>query len=251
MYPIGLCSLIVLAVVVERFVSLRRYHLIPNGFLPGLRDNMVSTEGPQTAALDYCKQSDTPVGHIFTVAIKRLGQPIELLEKHVQEAGEREVIKLRKYLRLLSVIVAIAPLLGLLGTIFGMINAFQTVATSAEALGKTELLAKGIYEAMITTAGGLLVAIPTLVGYHAISAKIDRIVCEIDRLTLDFIEEYVLSRSPQPSQTEPISLQTTASSNKNQETNGRDERDGQGERESHVALTNDDSLVAPTQTTMP
>jgi biopolymer transport protein ExbB len=88
----------------------------------------------------------------------------------------------------LQVIGAIAPLLGLLGTIFGMIQAFQTVATSAEALGKTELLAKGIYEAMVTTAAGLLVAIPSVIGYHWISAKIETLVAEMDRICVDLVE---------------------------------------------------------------
>gem|GEM_PF-6921181 len=117
-------------------------------------------------------------------------EPIDLLERHIQEEGEREVIKLRRFLRSLSVIAAIAPLMGLLGTIFGMIKAFQTVATSGEALGKAEMLATGIYEAMITTAAGLLVAIPALIAYHWISSKIEHHVTEIDRVTCDFVEEY-------------------------------------------------------------
>jgi len=79
--------------------------------------------------------------------------------------------------------------MGLLGTIFGMIRAFQTVATSGEALGKTELLAEGIYEAMITTAAGLIVAIPALVCYHWLSAKVQGLVMDIDEMTVEFIED--------------------------------------------------------------
>ena len=92
---------------------------------------------------------------------------------------------------MLSVIASITPLMGLLGTIFGMIRAFQTVAASGEALGKTEMLAGGIYEAMITTAAGLLVAIPVLICYHWISAKIDTLVMDMDQMTQEFIEEFV------------------------------------------------------------
>ena len=88
--------------------------------------------------------------------------------------------------------------MGLLGTIFGMIKAFQTVATSGEALGKAELLATGIYEAMITTAAGLLVAIPTLIAYHWISAKIEALAIEMDRVTCEFVEEYA-GLAPGPS----------------------------------------------------
>jgi biopolymer transport protein ExbB len=92
--------------------------------------------------------------------------------------------------------------MGLLGTIFGMIKAFKTVAGSADALGRTELLATGIYEALITTAGGLLLAIPTLMAYYYFAAKIEQLVCEIDAVTVDFIEEHgyacvaVSARSP-------------------------------------------------------
>ena len=88
---------------------------------------------------------------------------------------------------MLSLLYSVATLLGLLGTILGLIEAFQTVALSGEALGKTELLAKGIYEAMITTAAGLFVAIPTVIAYHWISSKIERLVGDMDRMTLEFL----------------------------------------------------------------
>ncbi|MCH7526784.1 MAG: MotA/TolQ/ExbB proton channel family protein [Planctomycetes bacterium] len=190
MIPIGICSLVALTVIVERLLSLRRSRVIPPDFLSGVKEVLDDQSDDRAKAVEYCESNGSPIAGIFAVGIKRLGEPIELLEKHVQEAGERVVLKLRKYLRMLSVIAAIAPLMGLLGTIFGMIKAFQTVAVSGEALGKTELLAKGIYEAMITTAGGLMVAIPVLIGYHWISAKIDHLVSEMDQMTVEFIEEY-------------------------------------------------------------
>ena len=135
-------------------------------------------------------QSETPLGGILAAGIKRLREPIAVLEKHVQDAGERAVAVLRRNLRVLTVVASVCPLMGLLGTIFGMIKAFQTVAASGEALGKTELLAEGIYQAMITTAAGLLVAIPVVIAYHYLSARIDALVAEMDRMTLDFLEEH-------------------------------------------------------------
>jgi len=195
MIPIALCSLIALAVVIERLVSLRRRRVIPPEFLPGLeevlgRDGVDA--GRRSEAVQYCTENASPIAHVFAAGIKRLGQPIETLERHVQEAGQREVLKLRRYLRSLSVIASVAPLLGLLGTIMGMIEAFRTVASSGEALGRTELLAEGIYEAMITTASGLMVAIPVLMIFHWLSARIDAIVSEMDRMTVDFVESYAL-----------------------------------------------------------
>lgn len=191
MIPIGLCSLVAFTVVVERVVSLRRSQIIPAGFFPGLSGKLDNGHADRDQALAYCKENESPIATIFAAGIKRLGQPAEVVEKHIQDAGEREVFKLRKYTRLLSVVASIAPLMGLLGTIFGMIAAFQTVAASGDALGKTELLAKGIYQAMITTAAGLMLAIPVLIAYHWISAKIETLVVEMDRLTVAFMEEHV------------------------------------------------------------
>lgn len=190
MIPIGLCSLVALGVFVERLASLRRARVVPRGFLPGLRGLLQDVDEDRDRALDYCQKDGSPLANIFSAGIRKLGRPPAVLEKHVQDAGEREVIKMRKHLRLLSLIASISPLLGLLGTIFGMIAAFQTVAASAEAMGKTELLAKGIYEAMITTAAGLIVAIPTLIAYNWISARIEQLVGEMDQITVDFIEEF-------------------------------------------------------------
>ncbi|MFQ5410758.1 MAG: MotA/TolQ/ExbB proton channel family protein [Phycisphaerae bacterium] len=194
MIPIGLCSLFAVGLIVERLTSLRRRSVIPPDFLPGLKAALEDNGNGRAKALDYCDSVNSPLGDLFAAGIRRLSESVELLEKHVQEAGQRAVFKLRKYLRALSVIGSICPLMGLLGTIFGMIKAFQTVASSAEALGKTELLAEGIYQAMITTAAGLLVAIPVIIAYHFLSAKIDRLVEEMDRMALEFIEEYAYTK---------------------------------------------------------
>lgn len=192
MIPIGICSLIALAVIVERAISLRRVRIIPPAFLPGLRDHM---RVDRRRALDHCEKDGSPIAAIVAAGIRRLGEPLELLEKHITEAGEREIFKLRRYMRLLSVIGSISTLLGLLGTILGMITAFQTVAASGEALGKTELLAKGIYEALITTAAGLMVAIPVIIAYHGLSSRVEHLVAEMDRLTVDFIDEFARPKS--------------------------------------------------------
>ncbi|MHC5110733.1 MAG: MotA/TolQ/ExbB proton channel family protein [Planctomycetota bacterium] len=188
--PIAICSLVALTVVVERLVTLRRKRIIPPGFLAGLRAILKDGIYDRDEALDYCREDASPIAEIVTAGIKHLHAPIDRLEKQIEEAGRRVVLKLRRHLRALSVIAAICPLLGLLGTIFGMIDAFQTVAVSGEALGKTEMLAKGIYQAMITTAAGLSVAIPVIIAFHWIAAKIDGLVLEMDRLTVEFVEEF-------------------------------------------------------------
>jgi len=190
MIPIGLCSLVALAVAAERLINLRRSAIIPPGFVDGVRG---AVKESREKALERCNGNTSPIAAVFAAAVRRLGQPIDLLERHVTEAGERQMVRLRARLRVLSVIAAVTPLMGLLGTIFGMINAFQTVAVSGDALGRTELLAEGIYEAMITTAAGLIVAIPVLILFHWINAKIERAAVEIDAQVTDFIEDFAIA----------------------------------------------------------
>ena len=190
MIPIGLCSLAALALIIERLIGLRRSQVIPGGFLSGLKKHLGNGHEDKEEALDFCRRNEAAIARIFAAGIRKLGASVEVVEKQVREAGEREVFKLRKYLRGLSVIGSIAPLLGLLGTIFGMITAFQTVATAPEALGRTELLAEGIYEAMITTAAGLVVAIPVVVAYNYFSSRVERLVIQMDQMAVEFIEEY-------------------------------------------------------------
>ncbi|HWB21020.1 MAG TPA: MotA/TolQ/ExbB proton channel family protein, partial [Phycisphaerales bacterium] len=149
MVPIAICSLVALTVVFERFISLRRARVAPRGFADGLKRAMQNAGGnARQAGAEFCRRNDCPLARVFLPAVQHLGESREIVERRVKEAGEREITGLRKYLRVLSVTASVSPLLGLLGTIFGMIAAFQTVAASGEALGRTELLARGIYQAM-------------------------------------------------------------------------------------------------------
>ncbi len=188
MVPIGVCSLIVLAVVVERLVVLRYRKIIPIGLVDGLNTILKRGLPAKKKALGYCEEDGSPMAVILAAGVGQLGRAPERVEKHLAATGEQVVFGLRKRLRVLSVIAAVTPLMGLVGTIFGMIKAFQMVAVSADALGKTELLAEGIYEAMITTAAGLLVAIPTLILFHWIAGKIEHVVQEMDAISVNFVE---------------------------------------------------------------
>ncbi len=200
MIPIALCSLVALAVVLERLLTLRTRAVIPPSFMPGLKKILREHPGDRERALAYCAKSRSPIARICAAAIERPGRSLETIEKRITEAGEHEILRLRKYLRSLSVIAAVSPLLGLTGTIFGMIRAFQTVAFNADAMGKTEQLATGIYEAMVTTAAGLLVAIPALIFYNLIAARIDRLVAQMDRASIAFAEDFYESQQQGSSQ---------------------------------------------------
>src|SRR5262245_2588410 len=197
MIPIGLCSLVALAIIVERFVVLRRGRVIPRAFIERLR----AVSADRADAVKLCRADGSPIANILEVAVRRHGEPPVLHEKHVEEAGGREVVALRQYMRLLSALPQVSTMLGLLGTVFGMIKTFQAVAASSEALGKTEMLAQGIFEAWTCTAAGLLVAIPVMIAYHYLMGRIDSLVAEIDRVVVDFVEEQkAVGTAPQPAE---------------------------------------------------
>jgi len=182
MILIGVCSLMALGVIVERLIILRRRNVMPPAFL----DSIKSVAGDR--ALDLCKANGSPIANVLAAAIKRRGERLEAIEKAVEEAGRREIVGLRHRMRLLGALPQVSTMLGLLGTIFGMIKTFQAVATSGQALGKTELLARGIFEAWTNTAAGLLVAIPVLIAYHMLLGKIDVLIVQLDRVAVDFVE---------------------------------------------------------------
>jgi biopolymer transport protein ExbB len=195
MAAIILVSLAALAVVIERLVVLRRRAVLPPDFLSGLEPLL----GDRERALEYARANGSPAGNVIAAAIRRRGEPREVIERAVEEAGKREMVRLRRRMRVLGALPQVSTMLGLLGTIFGMIKTFQAIAISGKALGKTELLAKGIFEAWTCTAAGLLVAIPVLIAYHALLGKIDGLLVELDKTAVDIAtREGEAARAPAP-----------------------------------------------------
>lgn len=179
------CSLVALTVIVERMIVLRRRAVAPADFVVALK-----ALGPdRQRAIEYCRANNSPLANVLAAAIQRRGESRESIEKAVRDAGGREMIRLRARMRLLGALPQVATMLGLLGTIFGMIKTFQSVATSGQSLGKTEMLAKGIFEAWTNTAAGLLVAIPVLVAYHMLMGRIDSAAVALDKIATDWIEQ--------------------------------------------------------------
>jgi len=171
MIPIGLCSVVALAYTIERALQLRRG---PLGLAElGGEIVQVVRAGGRQRALELCAAKPSPLARVLSSALARWSEPPLEREKAVEDAGLREVRRLSAGLRPLVVVTAIAPLLGLLGTVWGMILAFSTVAR-AEGLGRPELLADGISQALITTAAGLVIAIPTQAAYFWLKGRIER-----------------------------------------------------------------------------
>jgi len=185
MYPLGLCSVLALALAVERFISLKRDKILPPEFVAGIKDEFSGTDDIDKAVA-YCENRPSPISNIFKAGIGRVMHGAASIEKAIEDAGSREVDKLKRSLRPLSVIATVAPLLGLLGTVYGMISAFQSA--SAMGVGKADRLATGIYEALVTTAAGLTLAIPVLVVYQILCSRVDKLVDHMDDEAIDFLE---------------------------------------------------------------
>ena len=181
MIPIALCSFVLLVFVFERMISLRRGRIIPRPFVKRFLEQLQSGQLNREEALALCEQNRSPVAEVFGSAVKKWGRSSVEVEQAIIDAGERVTNGLRKYLRLLNGIATISPLLGLLGTVVGMIRAFNAIAT-IDALGRPELLATGISQALLTTAAGLTVAIPALIFYLYFVGRVDRLIIDIDAL---------------------------------------------------------------------
>jgi biopolymer transport protein ExbB len=181
MVPILFCSFITLVFVFERAIALRRGRVIPRPFVKRFLHQLGEGQLDREKSLQLCEENGSPVAQVFAAAVRKWGRPAVEVEQAVLDAGERASNGLRKYVRIFNAVSTITPLLGLLGTVFGMIKAFNDISVS-DAMGRPEFLARGISEALITTAAGLSIAIPALVCYLFFLSRVDQLIIELDAL---------------------------------------------------------------------
>ena len=177
MLPILLCSLVGVAFAIERFVSLRQNAVAPRALAAGVLE-AVETANPEEAVA-LCKDRPSSLARVLAAGLSLRVAPKEEMTAAIQEAGERELWHLDRFAKPLSIIAGVAPLLGRLGTVWGMNIAFDVVAQKG-ALGDPKQLANGIATALLTTLAGLSVAIPCYILYHYFRGKSDRMIIEIE-----------------------------------------------------------------------
>lgn len=187
MYPLGLCSIVVVWFSIERVVALRRGRVLPRPFVRRFFEHLEEGKVDARGAIKLCEDNGSPIAMVFASGLKKWGKPSVEVEQAIIDGGERQVSHLRKGLRVLNGCATVAPLLGLLGTVVGMIDSFNTIAT-VNAMGKSEELAAGIGLALLTTAVGLLIAIPALIMYMYLAGRVDGLVIEMDRLGEDLVD---------------------------------------------------------------
>jgi biopolymer transport protein ExbB len=178
--PIVACSFVLCLVFFERLISLRRSRVVPKLFVESFLLRISEGAVDRPGALDLCDDDSSLVAGVFAAAVRKWGKPAVEVEQAVLDEGERAANSMRKFLRVINCIASVCPLFGLLGTVWGMIMAFNEIASSG-AMGKPEMLAAGIGTALVSTAAGLVVAIPALILYLFFVGRVDMLVMEIDR----------------------------------------------------------------------
>ena len=177
MIPILLCSLIAIFVVIERWLFLRKLRINTRSFILQIKSLIMKEK--ITEAIVLAKRTSSPIAKITKAGVERYNHPREEIKEAIESAGKAEIYRLESNLGILGTIAAIAPLLGFLGTVTGMIRAFiqvQNLGGNVDA----SVLAGGIWEALVTTAAGLAVGIPSLIFYNWLQSKVEYYVFEME-----------------------------------------------------------------------
>lgn len=170
-------------ILIERYLTIKRAGEVDESFMAQIRAYVQT--GDIEAALNLCRNTDTPVARLVSKGLQRIGKPLEDINAAVQNVGNLEIFKLEKRLSMLATISGAAPMIGFFGTVTGMILSFMTMASGDVS---TEALAGGIYQALLTTAFGLFVGIIAFIGYNSLIASMDRVIFKMEAATVEFMD---------------------------------------------------------------
>ena len=185
MIVLGVLSLIAIYIFIERFIAIRSAAKNDPLLMDRIRDYLKS--GEVKSAINFCRVTNTPGARIIERGISRIGQPAPEIQTAIENTGNLEVANLEKRLHVLATISGGAPMIGFLGTVIGMVQAFWQMSESGGNLD-ISMLSGGIYQAMITTVGGLVVGIVALFAYNYLVARVDGVVNELERKSLAFMD---------------------------------------------------------------
>jgi biopolymer transport protein ExbB len=185
MWPILLCSIVAVAITIERFIVLRRASIDTREFMDTMRQ--VLRQNRMQEAIEICDETDAPVARIMKAGILKHNRSKEDIREAIEDAGHLEIPRLERYLSALATCANIAPLLGLLGTVAGMIKAFAEIQHKEGQVNPSDL-AGGINNALVTTAAGLTVAIPTLVVYNYLVSRVENMVLEMEISSTELVD---------------------------------------------------------------
>jgi biopolymer transport protein ExbB len=184
MYPLYALLVAAIFVFFERFLAIKRASKIEDNFMSMIRDNIMT--GNVTAARNLAKNTNNPVARMIDKGIRRIGKPIDAIEKSMENIGKLEMYAMERNLNILSLIAGIAPMFGFLGTIIGMVQLFYGIASTGEYTLNT--IAGGIYTKMITSATGLIIGLIAYVGHNFLTTQIDKTANKMEAASAEFID---------------------------------------------------------------
>lgn len=176
-------SVVAVYILIERYSTIKRAGEVDSNFMDSIRTYVQN--GNIKGAIEVCQKTDTPVARLVGKGLQRIGKPLEDINTAVQNVGNLEIYQMEKRLSLLATISGAAPMIGFLGTVTGMILSFMNMAGGDVS---PESLAGGIYQALITTAFGLVVGIIAFIGYNTLIAQMDRVVFKMEAATVEFLD---------------------------------------------------------------
>lgn len=184
MVPLLICSILALAIIIERSYALRYNKIIPNGLVNSVINdfNNQNITNSKTVAI----KSSSPLGNLLVLILKNISADRQVIISLLENAGSKIMHNLEKHLNMLGTIATISPLLGLLGTVIGMIDVFSVITT--QGVGNPNTLAGGISQALITTAVGLTVAIPSLIYYRSFQRRLDELSYQLEHQSMNFLD---------------------------------------------------------------
>ncbi len=185
MGTLGLLSIYAIYILIERFSTIKKASIEDESFLKSIK-NFVEQKDIQ-AAKTLCKNTDNPVSRMIEKGIDRIDKPMTDISAAIENQGKLEVYKMENNLANLATIAGAAPMIGFLGTVIGMIVAFHEMASAGGNID-VEMLSKGIYTAMVTTVGGLVVGIIAYIAYNFLVSKIDKVIFQLEARTTEFLD---------------------------------------------------------------
>lgn len=185
MIPLYILFVVAIFIFVERVITLKKAAKTPSAMVDQVK-MMVQSGNIQQARM-ICQGEDTPVANMIAKGLERIGSPLKNIEVAIENVGKIEIYKLEKNLNIMATISGAAPMIGFLGTVTGMIQAFIAIAQE-EGMVSPKLLSSGIYEAMITTAAGLVVGILAYLGYNYLVTQVSKLIHNMEYTTIEFID---------------------------------------------------------------
>jgi biopolymer transport protein ExbB len=184
MVPIIICSIAAVGILLERLWTLQRKRVLPQELIKRVNDMVEKNQ--VTPKVIEALEKNSPLGRVLAAALANRDRGREIMMERVEDTGRHVVHELERFLNSLGTIASISPLLGLLGTVTGIIRAFNAIVLGG--MGDPSRLASGISEALITTAGGLAVAIPSFIAYRYLRGKVERIVIDMEIIAVKFAD---------------------------------------------------------------